>query len=71
MEREMVRYRWLEEAEGEVRIKGTRITVRDVLESLEAGYSVKEIAEEYRIQEEAVKEAVRFALDRLSHRKAS
>ncbi len=42
-------------------IKGTRITVEDILESMSEGMSPDEIAEQYRIPKKAVTEAIRFA----------
>lgn len=46
-------------------LKGTRISVGDVLGFLAAGMSVKEVAAEYpQISEEAVRECLAFAADR-------
>jgi len=50
---------------GRPTIKGTRITVDDVIEALASGWSVDEVAENYKISKEAVFEAIRFALDAL------
>lgn len=58
-------YKWLEVVEGRrggrPTIKGTRITVDDILEMLANGWSVEEIAEEFDVPLEAVYEAIRFA----------
>ncbi len=58
-------YKWLEVVPGRrggrPTVKGTRITVDDILESLASGWSVEEIAENYRIPVEAVYEALRYA----------
>ena len=58
-------YKWLEAVEGRrggrPTIKGTRITVDDILEMLACGWSVEEIVEEFDIPLEAVYEAIRFA----------
>jgi len=50
---------------GRPTIKGTRITVDDVIEALASGWSVDEVAENYKVSKEAVFEAIRFALDAL------
>ncbi len=42
-------------------IKGTRITVEDILEDMAGGMSPDEISEQYRIPKKAVTEAIRFA----------
>ena len=42
-------------------IRGTRITVDDVLGSLSSGWSEEEVAEQYNIPKKAVVESVRFA----------
>ncbi len=42
-------------------IKGTRITIEDILESMSEGMSPDEIAEQYRIPKKAVTEAIKFA----------
>ena len=44
-------------------MRGTRVTVDDILEALASGWSVEEIAENYRIPVEAVYEALRYALE--------
>ena len=58
-------YRWLEvipgRRSGRPTVKGTRITVDDILEALANGWSVKEVAENYRIPIEAVYEALKYA----------
>jgi len=62
-------YRWLEVVAdrrgGRPTVKGTRITVDDILEALANGWSVEEVAENYRIPVEAVYEALRYALETL------
>ena len=62
-------YRWLEvmpgKRGGRPTVKGTRVTVDDILEALASGWSVEEVAENYRIPLEAVYEALRFALETL------
>ena len=62
-------YRWLEivpgRRGGRPTVKGTRITVDDILEALANGWSVEEVAENYRIPVEAVYEALRYALETL------
>jgi uncharacterized protein (DUF433 family) len=42
-------------------VKGTRITVEDILDSIASGWDVKRIAKEYLIPEQAVTEALKFA----------
>ncbi len=58
-------YKWLEivpgRRGGRPTIKGTRITVDDILEMLAAGWTPEKIAEEYEIPLEAVYEALDFA----------
>jgi len=58
-------YRWLEvipgRRGGRPTVKGTRITVDDILEALANGWSIKEVAENYRIPIEAVYEALKYA----------
>jgi len=60
-------YRWLEVVPGRrggrPTVRGTRVTVDDILEALTSGWSVEEIAENYRIPVEAVYEALRYALE--------
>ena len=62
-------YRWLEivpgRRGGRPTVKGTRVTVDDILEALANGWSVEEVAENYRIPVEAVYEALRYALETL------
>ena len=47
---------------GKPVIKGTRVTVEVVLESLAEGWSVEEVAEEFKIPREAVLEVLKYAL---------
>jgi len=47
---------------GKPVIKGTRVTVEVVLESLAEGWSVEEVAEEFKIPKEAVLEVLKYAL---------
>ena len=58
-------YKWLEVVPGKrggrPTIKGTRVTVDDILEALANGWSVGEVAENYRIPVEAVYESLRYA----------
>ena len=58
-------YRWLEVVPGRrggrPTVRGTRITVEDILEALAAGWSPREVAENYRIPLEAVYEALEYA----------
>ena len=62
-------YRWLEVVPGRrggrPTVKGTRVTVDDILEALANGWSVEEVSENYKIPLEAVYEALRFALETL------
>jgi len=56
-------YEWLEVVSGRrggrPTVKGTRITVDDILEMLAAGWKPEEVAEEYEIPVEAVYEALK------------
>ncbi len=58
-------YKWLEVVSGKrggrPTIKGTRVSVDDVLEMLAAGWKPEEVAEELEIPLEAVYEALRYA----------
>ena len=58
-------YKWLEVAPGRrggrPTVRGTRITVDDILDMLAAGWKPEEVAEEFDIPLEAVYEALRFA----------
>lgn len=58
-------YKWLEVVSGRrggrSTVKGTRITVDDILEMLVVGWKPEEVAEELEIPLEAVYEALRFA----------
>ncbi len=62
-------YRWLEivpgRRAGRPTVKGTRVTVDDILEALANGWSAEEVARNYRIPVEAVYEALRYALETL------
>ena len=62
-------YKWLEVVPGRrggrPTVKGTRITVDDILEALANGWSVKEVTENYRIPIEAVYEALKYASETL------
>ena len=46
---------------GRPTVRGTRVTVDDILEMLAAGWGPEEVAEELEIPLEAVYEALRFA----------
>ncbi|MDT7887834.1 MAG: DUF433 domain-containing protein [Thermofilaceae archaeon] len=58
-------YRWLEVVPdrrgGRPTIRGTRVTVDDVLDMLAAGWKPEEVSEELEIPLEAVYEALRYA----------
>ncbi|MCE4614047.1 MAG: DUF433 domain-containing protein [Desulfurococcales archaeon] len=58
-------YKWLEIVSGRrggrPTVKGTRISVDDILDMLAAGWKPEEVAEEFDIPLEAVYEALRFA----------
>ncbi len=58
-------YKWLEVVSGKrggrPTVRGTRITVDDILDMLAAGWKPEEVAEEFDIPLEAVYEALRFA----------
>ena len=62
-------YKWLEVVPGRrggrPTVKGTRVAVDDIVEALASGWSVEEVAENYRIPIEAVYEALRYALEAL------
>jgi len=47
---------------GKPVVKGTRVTVEVVLESLAEGWSVEEVAEGFKIPREAVFEVLKYAL---------
>ena len=59
-------YKWLEvvpgKRDGRPTVRGTRITVDDILDMLAAGWKPEEIAEEFDISLEAVYEALRFCI---------
>jgi len=46
---------------GRPTVKGTRVTVDDILEALANGWDVEEVAENYRIPVEAIYETLRYA----------
>ncbi len=58
-------YKWLEVVPGRrggrPTVKGTRVTVDDILDMLAAGWKPEEVAEEFDISLEAVYEALKFA----------
>ncbi len=58
-------YKWLEVVPGRrggrPTVKGTRVTVDDILGMLSVGWKPEEVAEELEIPLEAVYEALRFA----------
>ena len=58
-------YRWLEivpgRRGGRPTVKGTRITIDDILEMLATGWKPEEVAEEFEIPLEAIYEALKFA----------
>ena len=58
-------YKWLEIVSGRrggrPTVKGTRVSVDDILDMLAAGWKPEEVAEEFDIPLEAVYEALRFA----------
>ena len=58
-------YKWLEivpdRRGGRPTVKGTRVTVDDILEALANGWKPEEVAENYRIPLEAIYEALRYA----------
>ena len=58
-------YKWLEVVPerrgGRPTVKGTRVTVDDILDMLAAGWGPEEVAEELEIPLEAVYEALRYA----------
>jgi len=62
-------YKWLEIAPGRrggrPTVKGTRVSVDDVLEMLAAGWKPEGVAEELDIPLEAVYEALRYASEAL------
>ncbi len=58
-------YKWLEVVRGgrggRPTVKGTRVSVDDISEVLANGWSVEEVAENYRIPIEAVHKVLRYA----------
>ncbi len=58
-------YKWLEvvpgRRDGRPTVKGTGVSVDDILEALANGWRVEEVAENYRIPVEAVYETLRYA----------
>jgi len=58
-------YKWLEitpgKCGGRPTVKGTRVSVDDILDMLAAGWKPEEVAEEFDIPLEAVYEALKFA----------
>ena len=58
-------YKWIEvvpeKRGGRPTVKGTRVTVDDILDMLATGWGPEEVAEELEIPLEAVYEALRYA----------
>ena len=52
---------------GKAVVRGTRITVELILQSAAAGSSLNEIADEYKLEEEDVRQAFLYAADGLRH----
>ena len=50
---------------GKPVIKGTRISVYDILEALKSGWTIDEIAEEFNIPREAVIKSIEFIKEKL------
>ena len=50
---------------GKPVIRGTRVSVVDILRALRSGWTIDEVAEEFRIPREAVIEAIRYAEEKL------
>jgi len=48
-------------AGGKPVIKGTRITVKPILELLANGWSIEDVKEEYDLTEEQIKAAIKYA----------
>jgi len=68
----MEEFRWIEinpeVCGGKPVIKGTRIPVKVVLDLLANGWSIEDIKEEFDLNEEQIRDAIRFAskiLDRM------
>ena len=58
-------YKWLEVVPGRrggrPTVKGTRVSIDDILDMLAAGWKPEEVADEFEIPLEVVYEALRFA----------
>jgi uncharacterized protein (DUF433 family) len=50
---------------GKPVIKGTRVSIYDVLEALKNGWTIDEIAEEFKIPKEAVIKSIEFIEEKL------
>ena len=48
---------------GKPTVKGTRVSVEDILEALSNGWSIDEVADNFEIPREAVLEALKYAAE--------